>query len=294
MSSNIDILTSGIKISDIYFEQQIYRNESGKVEIHLGSVGPQRLKVAVKITYCTSSEEFNNVMREALTMCQLNHPNICKVYTTLLDSRDGRLNNLLVMEKCEGGDLAKEIETRSTILNFWSEVELFSTFKNLIEAFSLMQSRNIVHSDIKPPNLAFTPEKIIKIIDFGISLHDNFELFKETTRTFKVGGTVPYFSPLQLDAYMGYIRGSNPSATVRHNPFKSDVFGLGLTFLHMASLKQPIGLNDNNNDLPHRIEVSIASVPYTDRIKFILSTMLTINETNRPDFLQLSDIIKKI
>ena len=149
-----------------------------------------------------------------------------------------------------------------------------------------MQIRQIVHSDIKPQNIAITPENKAKIIDFGISLISPSEYFA-TTSTFKVGGTVPYFSPLQFKAYIEYISGRNSEGRVRHNPFKSDVFSLGLTFYHMASLQTPTGMNDLNNNLETTVSSAVGGLRYSGYIKNLLISMLAIDENRRVDFLEL-------
>ncbi|CAG9329934.1 unnamed protein product [Blepharisma stoltei] len=294
-SSIMEIITRGIKVSDINFEKLVYQSENQKVEIHLGVLKSlQNLKVAIKINYCENQEEFNYVIREVFIMKELDHPNICKVYATLLDHKGKYFNNLIVMENCEGGDLGKEIEERAKTGSFWEEEELIEIFKSLIEAFCQMQGKNIGHSDIKPPNFAFTKERKIKIIDFGIATHDTFRISTETTRTFKLGGTVPFFSPLQLEAYMGYIRGSNPNVIVRHNRFKSDVYSLGLTFFSMASLRQPTGLNDLSSNLEQRLSDEIYNIPYSEKLKRILRPMLTVDEKSRPDFIELYEIVSNL
>ena len=287
-SSSVDILTHGIKLSDIRFDKKIYQSQNGKQEIHIGIVVPANLKVAVKVNYCSNNDEFNQVQREALTMCQVNHPNICKVYTTLLDNRNGQLNNLIVMEKCEGSDLGKEIEARAKKGQFWTEQELWCHFTALLSAFKEIQSKHIVHSDVKPQNIVMTPERVAKVIDFGISLQSYTEFFANT-QTYKVGGTVPYFSPLQMQGYMAFLKGERQEATVRHNPSKSDVFALGLTFYHMASLRQPSGLNDLSPDLEQKISNAVNSLNYSQKLKSLISAMLTIDENRRPDFLELNN-----
>ena len=108
-----------------------------------------------------------------------------------------------------------------------------------------------------------------------------------TTSTFKVGGTVPYFSPLQLQAYIDFISGKNPEGKVRHNPVKSDVFSLGLTFIHMASLRIPTGLNDLKGNIVETISKSINELSYSQVIKNLLTNMLEVEETRRPTFTEL-------
>jgi len=292
-SSKSDLLSRGIRLTDIHFRKRIYQSTSGKQEIHIGRIIPTGVKVAVKVNYCDTPDEFNQVQREALAMCQLSHPNICKAYTSLLDSRHGRLNNLLVMEKCEGWDLYREVKKRAKKEDPWPEEELLSHFNSMISAFSHMQSKKIAHSDIKPQNMVITPNFEIKVIDFGISLQGYMDFFTETS-TFKVGGTVPYFSPLQLDAYMKFIKGDNSEAHVRHNPFKSDVYSLGLTFHHMASLEMPKGLNDFSENLQKKVNQTIEQLKYSDRVKKLLYLMLQVEERLRPDFKQLRSMQKEI
>ena len=94
----------------------------------------------------------------------------------------------------------------------------------------------MIHGDIKPRNLFLSNEGKLKIGDFGESRHGLHAL---VTRTYQVSGTVIYFSPLLFKAYLDIIKGKNPSGNIRHNPVKSDVYSLGLTILHMASLAKP-------------------------------------------------------
>ena len=132
----------------------------------------------------------------------------------------------------------------------------------------------------------FSPNGQLKIIDFGISLHGYAELF-ETSKTLKVGGTILYFSPLQLEGYMQFIQGLNSNCLVRHNPIKSDVFSLGLTFIHLTTLNPPTGLNSLDPGLSGRILNTLASLNYDTKIKNIIEKMLIIDENLRPDFLTL-------
>mmetsp|Transcript_29982 Transcript_29982/g.5417 ORF Transcript_29982/g.5417 Transcript_29982/m.5417 type:complete len:81 (-) Transcript_29982:1056-1298(-) len=70
------------------------------------------------------------------------------------------------------------------------------------------------------------------------------------TKTYHVTGTVVYFSPLLYSAYREIINGRNVAGEIRHNPNKSDVFSLGLTFLHMCTLDKPVDMNymEQGND----------------------------------------------
>lgn len=147
-----------------------------------------------------------------------------------------------------------------------------------------------MHSDIKPQNLVMTPLGDLKVIDFGISLIGYSEYFA-TTQLLKVGGTVPYFSPQQFQAYINFVTGKNPHAKVRHNPFKSDVFSLALSFYHMAALRPPLGLNNLSSDLQEKINRGVERIEYGPNVKNLLLHMLCVEESNRPDFLTLRRIL---
>lgn len=283
---NFSIVTHGLSLSDILFEDKLYSSVNGKQAVYNARTPASPNRVAVKVTYCHSTDEFNFVQREAMTMCQMSHHNICKFYASLLDTSYGTLNNLLVMEKVEGGDLALAIEQRNKARSQWPEEGLLRHFYALLSAFAHIQGKGIVHSDIKPQNLVLTPEDELKVIDFGISLISPAEHFG-TTCTFKVGGTVPYFSPLQLKAYVEFVSGRNPSGQVRHNPYKSDVFSLGLTFFHMASLKAPTGFNALQEATEGLVARGVARLEYSARVKQLLRRMLVLEEAARPDFLIL-------
>ena len=78
-----------------------------------------------------------------------------------------------------------------------------------------------------------------------------------------------------------------------HNAFKSDAYSLGLVFLYMATLQE---INDSFKDLDNLstlISERLESIKYYF-IKVIIKNMLKINEEERFDFVQLSELIDKI
>lgn len=289
----IDLAIYGVQLSDLRFEKMIYSSQSGNQEVHLGTILTTNTPVAIKVAYCENNEEFNKVQREAMAISQLSHPHICKVYATLLDMSHNKLKNLIILEHCEGVSLRIEIESRAKNSNFFTQAEIWKFMQDLISAFAHIESKHIVHSDVKPDNIVILKNGELKVIDFGISLHGHSELF-ETTKTLKVGGTVPYFSPLQMQGYLSYIQGVNVNCMVRHHPVKSDVYALGLTFIHMTSLVPPNGLNSLDNGLQGRIINAIASLKYDNKVKKIIEEMLIIEEELRPNFLDLDIQIKSL
>lgn len=290
VKENTDILTYGVQLSDLSFEKMIYCSQNGKQEVFFGKIESLDRDVAIKVSHCEGNEEFNRVQREAIAISQLSHPNICKVYGTLLDLDNGKLKNLIVLENCQGKSMRKLIEDRASFKHCFSENEVMRFLKQLISAFAHIQTKNIIHADIKPDNIVVSDAGIPKIIDFGMSLQSYLDIF-ETAKTMKVGGTILYFSPLQMQAYMLYIQGKNPQCTVKHNPLKSDVFSLGLSFIHLTTMNPPLGLNTFDQSIQIRITSAISSIPYSPYIKNIIQQMLIIDENLRPDFITLNSYI---
>ena len=91
-----------------------------------------------------------------------------------------------------------------------------------------MQNNNISHRDIKPENLIVMEENnlYVKIADLGSCRKQIDD--KINTNSFK--GTVSYSSPEMLRSY-------NTSGK-DVNPYKSDVYSLGLTFLYFITFKK--------------------------------------------------------
>ncbi|OMJ80842.1 hypothetical protein SteCoe_18845 [Stentor coeruleus] len=287
---DIDLATYGIQLLDLAYGQMIYKSQSGKQEVYIGSIITTGASVAIKISLCDTNDEFNYVQREALAISSLSHPNICKVYGTLLDFNGDKLKNIIVLENCEGISLRHEIEKRKTENKPFTQPLFCKYITDLLSAFAHIQSKHIVHSDVKPDNVIVSANGSLKVIDFGISLHGYSELF-DTAKTLKVGETIPHFSPLQLQGYSQFIQGINRECTVKHNPMKSDVYALGLTFMHMASLEPPNELNNLDEGLQRRIDAAIASINYSNSVKSLISQMLTIDEQERPDFICLFNIL---
>lgn len=270
--------------------KRIYQSPEGSTEVHEAMVKDRPGKFAVKIMFCRGEKELKKKQMEFELQMELSHPSICECKAAFLDeTHTSGYKFVIVMEFSENGDIEEEIEKRKLRRAPWSENELQTHMKQLIDAFAYLQDNNLTHGDIKPKNLLLTSDGKIKIGDFGESKQSMQAL---VTRTYQVTGTVIYFSPLLFSAYLDIIIGKNSTGDVRHNPIKSDVFSLGLSFLHMATLAKPSDLNNwekGEDLLQQKIEKSIMKITYSESVKNLLILMLKVNESKRYDFKQLKD-----
>lgn len=65
-------------------------------------------------------------------------------------------------EYCEGGTLLDRIQKEGKL----EEEEAMEIFRELLEAFKVLNKYNIIHRDLKPENIFFSDGKV-KLGDFG-------------------------------------------------------------------------------------------------------------------------------
>ena len=111
------------------------------------------------------------ILREIEILKKLNHPNIVKLYDTIISDK----NILLIQELVNGISLRdfynKEIRNQRNISEKKYKI-LTILFKQIFSAFDYIHKKNIFHRDIKLENILLTKNYEIKIIDFGFGLYN--------------------------------------------------------------------------------------------------------------------------
>jgi serine/threonine protein kinase len=179
-------------------------------------------------------------------------------------------------------NLKHQIEERlGNGFNSYDEEELFYIVRSSVLALAFLQKNKISHSDIKPENLLYINHKI-KLCDFGSSIRMKSIALEQPLAW---AGTSLYMSPQVKEAF------EHESPLVRHDPYKSDVFSLGLTFIYVASLLRVSGLNSDPNMLQTRIKDLKDKKSYGEWFFKMLEVMLKFDEKERWCFLQLEEFI---
>jgi len=246
-----------------------------------------------KVQYCSCLSEVNKRQEEAALQRSLRHPNICRCLKSYIEGQAGAYKLVILMERGLS-DLETEVHKRSAKADYWTEEEWFKHTSALVDAFALMQRHNLVHRDVKPGNILVFKGGLLKICDFGLSIEGEETI---SSCVLNVAGTANYFSPKLKEAYDDIWKGNNKDAIVSHNPFKSDVYSLGLTLLQMATLRVPKSLNSSpskNFTLKQRIQTAVTRIYYSEKAKSLLKAMLEIDEAKRLDFLQLREWLKDL
>ena len=188
-----------------------------------------------------------------------------------------------LMEKADM-DWEKEICERRKNNNFYSENELLNILFQLVSVLSSLEKNHITHRDIKPQNILIIKGKY-KLCDFG----EIKELEKDGLIVQRVRGTELYMSTILFKAL------HNNLALVKHNTYKSDVFSLGMCLFYAASLTY--GGVDSIRELEYMNEIkyilfNYLGTRYSEKLISLILMMLEVDESIRPNFIQLEKIVK--
>ncbi|HEY8847820.1 MAG TPA: protein kinase, partial [Thermoanaerobaculia bacterium] len=151
--------------------------------------------------------------REARTISQLNHPNICTLYDVG--------ENYLVMELLEGESLADRLTKGPLPLE---QVLRYGT--QIADALDKAHRAGIIHRDLKPGNIMLTKSGA-KLLDFGLAKSgapidlDGATQHRPLTQEGTILGTFQYMAPEQLE-------GEEADA-------RTDIFGFGTVLYEMAT-----------------------------------------------------------
>ena len=216
------------------------------------------------------------MQREVENQMSCRHPNIVEMLECFWYYLSSTTWIAVLELELMAKDLMRDIQDRCRNQFPYPETLLFAYFSTLVDAFAFAQDKCIAHRDVKPQNLFLTGSSL-KVGDFGSSRvvpHDPKEL--------TLAGTPSYLSPILRQGLSANCR------YIAHNPYKSDVYSLGLTFLHMMSLQCVSPFEDIKTAVPRIIQ----ACQYSDQMKGRLNWMLTYEEANRPDFLALRSTLQ--
>jgi len=134
--------------------------------------------------------------REVALLQECDHPNIIKLVSVHEDKKYLHL----VTELCTGGELFDRIiEKTQSDEGCFSERDAAYLVRSILDAIAYCHDqKGIVHRDLKPENFLFSSREedaVIKIIDFGLSRHDDMTRGIMNTKV----GTPYYVAPEVLN-----------------------------------------------------------------------------------------------
>ncbi|KAI8929250.1 kinase-like domain-containing protein [Entophlyctis helioformis] len=221
-----------------------------------------------------SEKEKRQLVAEVNILRELRHPNIVRYYERVVNRHNCQI--YIIMEYCEGGDLAAVIRRCKKEKRYIPEDVVWNLLSQLLLALQECHRSDvhpaILHRDIKPDNVFLDKMLNVKLGDFGLSrIIDNPEV--EFAKTYV--GTPFYMSPELV----------NES---RYNT-KSDVWALGCIIYELCTLEPPFQAN-SQPALATKIRAGkIQPLPsqYSSELEQMIQAMLILDYEKRPSTQEL-------
>ena len=179
--------------------------EGGCGKVFLAQEERSENLVAIKQLLNEDKSEQDEIIREMQMISKFNHPNIVGYKHHFI--QDDLL--YIVMEYCPHGSLTDIISKQDIVTKF-----IWKWMATLTKTMQFVHEKKIIHHDIKPGNILFSEDKVIKISDFGIA------------NTY--GGTHAFMSPEAQNYHTDSL-----------NDARVDIYALGVTLLVLLTGKNP-------------------------------------------------------
>ncbi|WP_422926805.1 serine/threonine protein kinase [Singulisphaera sp. PoT] len=142
-----------------------------------------KIQIPDKNSAAAARAAYENRPSEGEMAMKLVHPNIVRTYE-YGDSTRGE--HFIVMEFIDGVSLQFVRETRSA--NLAEKLELLA---QAAEGLAMVHAQGLIHRDINPRNFLVDNNRIVKLIDFGLTVPNTPVFRRPGNRT----GTIQYMAP---------------------------------------------------------------------------------------------------
>lgn len=178
----------------------------------------------ISMKYITNKHITKSIEKEIAILDVVDHPSIIKMVECFeIMNIEKEIFIITIMEYCEKGELLSVAFTKK-ILNFEQKKNIFF---QILKAVQYLHKLGISHGDIKAENILLTKNYNAKLCDFGFC------------RTTFIAKDESKFGTLYYAAPELYLTGD-------FDPFKSDIYAIGMTMYSIFELDFPLksGINE--------------------------------------------------
>lgn len=175
-------------VLDSRYRLQEQIGEGGAGVIYKAEDEQLKRTVAIKVLLSggMDSGKLERFRGEARSVARLNHPNII----TLYDYAEEQGQPYLVIEYIPGKDLWELDNNYAPDLMPFKEA--LPIVDGILAALEYSHTHHVIHRDLKPENIMITPDKQVKVMDFGLA---RIEGQSRLTQDGLVAGTAAYLAP---------------------------------------------------------------------------------------------------
>uniref|UniRef100_A0A3Q3DZR2 non-specific serine/threonine protein kinase n=1 Tax=Hippocampus comes TaxID=109280 RepID=A0A3Q3DZR2_HIPCM len=207
--------------------------------------------------------------KEIKILKELKHENIVR----LLDYQEIDGSVYLIMEYCNGGDLAEYLQSKGTL----SEDTIRVFFQQIAQAMKILQSKGILHRDLKPQNILLCHPKgrrcssintHVKIADFGFARH-----LQTNTMAATLCGSPMYMAP---EVIMSHSYDA-----------KADLWSIGTIIYQCLTGKAPFHVSKTKkhaHELGQRCQSPVIPKETSSNLRQLLLGLLQRNHKDRISF----------
>lgn len=212
-------IDTSLNLEDFHILRSL--GEGGMGTVYLAFEPAERRQVALKLLADRLAKDRIHVdrfYREARIGAAINHPNIVRTLLFGRDKPSGRHG--MVLEYVDGPSCQYLLD-RDKRLNVDDAVLVVYQVAKALEE---LNSRNIVHRDVKPDNILLSSDGIAKLADFGLAkqLGGPDDLTAD-----QAGFGSSWYMPFEQAKNASFVDG------------RSDIFSLGATFYHLLTGQVP-------------------------------------------------------
>lgn len=224
-----------------------------------------------------SKKEAEDTAKEGRLLASLQHPFVVRYRDSFCEA--GVL--CLIMDFCEGGELAKQIRRARRNHQRIPEEQILRWFTQAMLSLKYIHDKHILHRDLKPANFFLTKTGSLKMGDFGIAKSMACTIAFAKTRI----GTPYYLSP----------------EVCQEKPYAwpSDMWSMGCILYEMCALQVPFDAHSISGLVQKICYGPLPIVPdsYSDFLRRLCRQLLDRDPKKRPsadEVLQLPEIQKVV
>lgn len=201
----------------------------------------------------------NTYKKEVSVLSGIGHVNVVNIYNFF----SAKNKFFIILEYVKLGSTDNIIHQNGP---FKTPMKMREMIKQVLDGISFCHSMGIAHHDIKPANILLSDDGRVKLCDFGLACDE--QISGNLCKNFV--GSLCYMPPEVIKM-------------VPHDPFKADIWSLGVTFYFFVTGELPF-IGSTTDEMMKKFLSGFKELPdyVPDDVKQVIKSCIQYNPENRP------------